>query len=115
MRLLFQVRQILQDKAGQGKEPCFAGDGSLGPAFFLIRKIEFLHIRQFLSLFDGIFELRRQLALLLNLGQNSLLALSQSGQRLVQIDDALDDYLIQITRGFLAVAGDERDSVAFGR
>lgn len=60
------------------------------------------------------FELRRQLALLLNLGQNRILALSQSGQRLVQIDDALDNHLIQITRGFLTVAGDEGDGVAFG-
>ena len=103
----------MQDKTSQRKKTCFTGNGCLGTAFFFIGKVEFFHIRQFFSGFDGCSELVGQFALSLNLGQNRFLAVQKSRQRLVHINNGLDLRFIKIACFFLTVTGNKGNGIAF--
>jgi hypothetical protein len=61
---------------------------------------------------DAGAQLRRELALLVDGLEDGGAALVQLGQVLVAVADVAQLHLVQLARGFLAVAGDERDGVA---
>ena len=103
----------MQDKTSQGEKACFTGNRRLGATFFLVGKVEFFHICQFFSGFNGCLKLVGQFALSLNLGKNCFLTVLKSSQGLVHINDGLDLRFIQIACFFLTVTGDKGDGIAF--
>ena len=105
---------LLEDAQGERLEPALAGDGGARAALGLERQVEILERRLGLAGADLFFELGRELALLLDRGEDrlaSLLELQQVGAALL---DGADLHLVETAGRLFAVARDEGDGRPLG-
>ena len=106
-------RGIVQQRIGQGFEPGFARNLSLGAAFRLVRRIQVFQTLLAVGRLDALSELRRKLLLFLDALQNrgtTFLELAQIDQPLAERSQLR---IVEAARDLLAISRNERDRRAF--
>ncbi len=106
-------KRLLEDMVRQTLQASFTSDHGASAALGFIRGVQVLEGSHGLRCQDGGFELIREFALLFDGSQDSIPALLD----LAQADDFIchdpDLLIIKGAGHFLAITGDERDSIAF--
>ena len=103
---LFQIAGVLfLQLVGEGFQPTFDGHGGAGAAFGLIGEVQVFQLRHSGSCLNLLLQLGRQLALLLNGGQDGLAAFVNLFQLQKQVADGGNLYFVKAPRHLFAVAG----------
>ena len=106
------VSPLLEKKLGQRLQAFFLGHGGAGAALGLIGAVQILQLRQGLGSVNGLAQLLRQLALLLNGGEDGLPPLLQAPEILQSGLQGAQGGVVHGAVEFLAVAGDKGDGVS---
>ena len=114
--LLLALRVVefhIPELEGQRLVSLFARHGSTGLALGPVRKIEILHGLRIHLVLNGFAKLRRELALLLDAGEDGALALLQLRETDPVVAHGSHLHLVEGPRALLSVAADEGDGRPF--